>query len=156
MPMAVLSFLSQGYLNIILSALLLTSTACYIKQNNNTDDGTTYSTVGVLLHNNVFTSKYIFLDHESTIQRRKKQNQVCYFSQNYKGHKNSWLALRHCISGSQCAPPDMRTCSFHFIQLYALFPYLCYQTVRILSSDLQPQKMPKMVQSYQRSCVNTC
>lgn len=53
--MAVLSLLSQGCLNIILSAQLLQSITCYIKHNNNTGDCTTYSTVGVLLHNNVFT-----------------------------------------------------------------------------------------------------
>lgn len=61
MPTAVLLHLSQGYFNIILLAVLLQSTACYIKQNNNMADGTTYSRVRAdLYHNAVIQNVYFF------------------------------------------------------------------------------------------------
>lgn len=60
MPTAVLLHRSQGYFNIILLALLLQSTACYIKQCNNMGDGTTYLRVGTDLYNNVVIQNVFF------------------------------------------------------------------------------------------------
>lgn len=116
--MAVLSLLFQGYLNIVLSH------HCYIKQNNRRSN-IFYSRC--TLKQNLHCKTYVSLPWGYNANE-EKYNKACYFNQQHewiKGHKtHSCLALRHCISGSQCANKEShcQTCEHIPITLSTIMP----------------------------------
>ncbi len=71
-------FLSQGYLNIVRSALLLQPTVCSIEQNNNKINGRTYV--------DLVRIYFILLwGHKA----EEKHNHACYFSQKHNGSEGT-------------------------------------------------------------------
>ena len=105
------------------------STACRIELNNNTSYGATY----VWSLQNIF-----FFTMRASREGGKEETKPSLLfqpeTQWIRGHKtNSWLALRHCISGSQCANKEYhrQTCKQVHSTLSNImpsFPCLCYPT----------------------------